>query len=167
MTRIPIVAQPLGNGTKLPDFHLADSDGRPVTLSTLRGRGGIVVAFIHGTWCPYCVRQLTRLNRVAPEIQAQGCGLVCVTHDPVDALYAYQLSAQPPLVYSLLADTTPSLSHAFGVYDPDHEAPYPSVFYADADDIVIYSDVSSDPDCFPNMERLLEVIRAGKNNIVD
>lgn len=167
MTRMPIVAQPLANGTKLPDFHLIDSNDKSVTLAALRGARGTVVAFIHGTWCPYCVRQLTRLNRAAPEIQALGCGLVCVTHDPVDSLFAYQTSAQPPLAYPLLADPTPSLSHAFGIYDPDHEAPYPAVFYADASGIVIYSDVSSDPDCFPNMERLLEVIQAGTNNIQD
>ena len=167
MTHIPILAQPLNNGARLPNFHLADLDNRPVTPSSLRGTRGAVIAFIHGTWCPYCVRQLTRLNRAAPEIQAQGCGLVCVTHDPVDSLYAYQSSAQPALVYALLADPTPSLAHDFGIYDPAHEAPYPAVFYADADDTILYSDVSSDPDCFPNMERLLEVIRAGTNDIVD
>jgi peroxiredoxin len=167
MPRLPIVAKPLSNGTRLPELHLTDSHGQSVTLSALRGARGSVIAFIHGTWCPYCVRQLNRLNRVAPEISALGCGLACVTHDPVDALYAYQMSAQPPLVYSLLADTDPSLAHAFGVYDPDHEAPYPAVFYANAGDTILYADVSSDPDCFPNMERLLEVIRAGSNNIQD
>ena len=167
MPRIPIVAQPLSNGAVLPDLQLTDADNQPVTLATLRNTHGVVIGFIHGTWCPYCVRQLTRLNRAAPEIHALECGLVCVTHDLVDALYAYQLSAQPALVYPLLADPTPSLAHAFGVYDPDHEAPYPSLFYADANDAIVYADVSSDPDCFPNMERLMEVIRAGTNNIQD
>jgi peroxiredoxin len=167
MPHSPIVAQPLLNGTRLPDLHLTDTDNQAVSLSTLRGARGTVISFIHGTWCPYCVRQLTRLNRAAPEIQAQGCGITCITHDPVDAVFAYQKSAQPALVYSLLADGTPSLAHTFGIYDPDHEAPYPAVFYADANDIILYSDVSSDPDCFPNMERLLEVIRAGRNDMED
>lgn|GEM_PF-3976235 len=167
MPRIPIIAQPLSNGAQLPNFDLADHENRSITLDALRGLKGTVVAFIHGTWCPYCVRQLNRLNRVTPEIRELGCGLLCVTHDPVDALYAYQLSVQPPLAYALLADTDPSLSHAFGIYDPDHEAPYPAIFYADAGDTILYSDVSSDPDCFPNMERLLEVIKAGTNRILE
>lgn len=165
MSRSPIVAKPLTNGTKLPDFSLTDTNNQPVSLSTLRGANGTIVAFIHGTWCPYCVRQLMRLNRVAPEISTLDCGLLCVTHDPVDSLYAYQLSAQPPLSYPLLADPEPSISHTFGIYDPEHEAPYPAVFYADASDTILYADVSSDPDCFPNMERLLEVVRAGTNDI--
>lgn len=166
MSRSPITAQPLINGAKLPDFSLTDAENHPVNLSTLRGAKGTIIAFIHGTWCPYCVRQLTRLNHAAPELAELGCGLICITHDPADSLYAYQLSAQPPLAYLLLADPEPSLSYAFGVYDPEHEAPYPAVFYANASDILLYSDVSSDPDCFPNMERLLEVVRAGTNNIL-
>lgn len=165
MSRSEIVAKPLTNGTKLPDFSLIDSNNQLVSPSTFRGANGTIVAFIHGTWCPYCVRQLTRLNRAAPEILTLGCGLICVTHDPIDSLYAYQLSAQPLLAYILLADPEPSLSHAFGIYDPEHEAPYPALFYADASDTILYTDVSSDPDCFPNMERLLEVVRAGTNNI--
>lgn len=166
MSRSPITAQPLTNGTKLPDFSLTDAENRLINISTLRGATGTIIAFIHGTWCPYCVRQLNRLNRAAPELFERGCGLICFTHDPADSLYAYQLSAQPPLAYALLADPEPSLSHAFGIYDPEHEAPYPAVFYANASDTILYSDVSSDPDCFPNMERLLEVVRAGTNNIL-
>jgi peroxiredoxin len=163
----PIIAQPLVNGTQFPEIHLTDANGQAVSLATLRGTRGTVISFIHGTWCPYCVRQLTRLNKAAPEILALECGLTCITHDPVDAVFAYERSAQPALAYALLADSDPSLAHRFGIYDPDHEAPYPAVFYADANDIILYSDVSSDPDCFPNMERLLEVIRAGRNDMED
>ncbi|MCI0399164.1 MAG: peroxiredoxin family protein [Chloroflexi bacterium] len=158
-----IIAQPLLNGAPLPDFELRDSEDRPVTLADVTGPNGVVVAFIHATWCPFCLRQLMRLNALAPRLAERSVGLVCISADATDAIYAYERSVQPPLTYPLLADSHPSISHQFGVYDghPNHEAPYPSLFYAGRDGRVAYSDVSGDPDCFPNIQRLLEVIDYG------
>lgn len=161
MPRLLITAPGLLNGTVLPDFHLTDVDNHPYTLAQMRGARGTVLAFIHGTWCPYCVRQLKRLNAAAPGLQAQDVSIVCITHDPVATVAAYQQSAQPPLRFTLLADSEPSIAHAYGVFDLDHNAPYPAVIYAGADDKVQYCDLSTDPDCFPNMARLLEVVMYG------
>lgn len=165
MSHLTITATPLLNGALLPNFNLRGLDDQLIALSDIRGLKGTVVAFIHGTWCPYCIRQLIRLNRAAPDLYQLGCGLVCIAHDPVETISAYQHTAQPSLAYPLLADSDPSLAHTFGIYDPDHGSPYPAVFYATANDIILYSNVSSDPDCFPNMQRLVEVARAGTNNI--
>jgi peroxiredoxin len=165
MTRKAIVAQPLLNGTPLPDFELPGLDDRPVTLADIRGPKGTVIAFIHATWCPYCVRQLLRLNKAAPTLQAEGVGVACISHDPLSAIFAYEKTVQPPLRYLLLADSEPSLGHTFGIFDPDHETPYPAVFFAGPDDKILYVDVSSDPDCFPNMERLLEVVQYGSEHL--
>ena len=38
---------------------------------------------------------------------------------------------------------------------------YPALFLAGPDGRILYTDVSADPDCFPNMERLLEVVDYG------
>jgi peroxiredoxin len=156
MTRLPIVAQPLINKTPLPDF--AAGRQRHAALPASCAAQRLVVAFLHGTWCPYCVRQLVRLARAHPALQAADVGLACILRDPVAAIYAYQVSAEPPLHFPLLADGEPSVARLYGVYDPDHESPYPAVFFAGADGLIRYADVSSDPDCYPNMARLLEVV---------
>ncbi|GAB4580199.1 MAG: hypothetical protein Fur0022_29380 [Anaerolineales bacterium] len=161
MPRNIILAQPLINGTTLPNFCLSGLDHQRVCLPDLRGEKGTVISFVHGTWCPYCVRQLMRLNQLAPQLYQRNVGIVCVTQDTPESLSAFQHSAQPSLRYPLLADSTPSLSHDFGVFDPDHNSPYVAVFYANTADEVQYSDVSSDPDCYPNLLRLLEVIDYG------
>lgn len=158
MTRLPIVAQPLINTTPLPDFSLPDGNGMLHAPATLRGPNGLVVAFLHGTWCPYCVRQLVRLARAHQALATLGVGLACILRDPVAAIYAYQVSAEPPLHFPLLADGEPSVARLYGVYDPDHESPYPAVFFAGNDGLIRYADVSSDPDCYPNMARLMEVV---------
>ena len=158
MSRLPIKALPLLNGTPLPAFELVDSEGVTHSPASLRGVRGLVVSFVHGTWCPYCVRQLVRLNQATATLEAAQVGLVCISQDAASAIYAYERSASPALAYRLLGDSQPSVSEQFGCFDPDHKSPYPAVFYADADLIIRYTDVSSDPDCYPNMGRLLEMI---------
>lgn len=161
MTRLPIQASPLLNGSSLPLIALPDREGKLVSLTDFAGAKGLVVGFIHGTWCPYCERQLIRLDLIMSELQALEVGLVCITFDTAEALTGYSQTLTLPLRYPLLPDTAPSIAHHFGVYDPDHASPYPSIFYADAEGKILYTDVSSDPDCYPNMERLLEVIQFG------
>jgi peroxiredoxin Q/BCP len=158
MTRLPITAHPLLNGSTLPAITLQDHEGKLYNLLDFVGTKGMVVAFIHGTWCPFCIRQLIRLDLVAPELQSLDVGLVCIANESAES---YSQGAPMPLRYPLLPDAAPSVAHQFGIYDPDHESPYPAIFYADQEGKVLYTDVSSDPDCYPNMERLLEVIQYG------
>jgi peroxiredoxin len=155
-------AQPLSNGSPLPDFTLADSQGQPVSMADLGKPNGIVVAFIHATWCPYCLRQLRRLNTLAPKLAERNIGMACISADSPDILFAYEKSSDPPLQYPLLADSEPSLALEFGIFDadPDHESPFPAVFFAGPDNKIAYADVSSDPDCYPNMEQLITTIDA-------
>jgi thiol-disulfide isomerase/thioredoxin len=48
-----------------PDFTMLDLDGRPTTLSGLRGRP--VLLNFWASWCPPCVAELPLLNRLAAE----------------------------------------------------------------------------------------------------
>src|SRR4051812_45365614 len=109
MPRVTIVAQPILNGQPLPDFRLSSTDNRVVTLSDVERKQGVVLAFIHGTWCPYCTRQLLRLKNYAAEIYRADVGLVCITHDSTESMAAYYQSLQPSLGYTLLMDTEPSI----------------------------------------------------------
>ena len=155
---------PLPNGSKLPSVpFLLSFQAEKIKIEDARRANGIVVGFIHGTWCPYCVTQLSRLNKIAPELEKRNVGLVCISHDPEPTISAFQVSAKPQLRYPLMEDSEPSVAHLFGIFDnyPEHMSPYPAVFYADKDNIIRYSDVSSDPDCHPNLVKLLEAIDNG------
>lgn len=48
-----------------PDFTMLDLDGRPTTLSELRGRP--VLLNFWASWCPPCVAELPLLDRLAAE----------------------------------------------------------------------------------------------------
>ncbi len=76
----------VGIGEPVPDFTLTDQDGRPVSLSAMRGKV-VAVTFIY-TRCPlpdYCPRMITNLQAVArrfPDLVGDEVALVAITFDP-------------------------------------------------------------------------------------
>lgn len=58
---LEIFSKPLAVGTKAPDFTLLDQDGRPVTLSNLRG-DYVMLVFYPGDETPVCRKQLCELR---------------------------------------------------------------------------------------------------------
>lgn len=73
-------------GEGMPDFTLTNQDGRPVSLSSLRGQV-VAVTFIY-TRCPlpdYCPRMITNLQAVErrfPDRIGTDVALVAITFDP-------------------------------------------------------------------------------------
>lgn len=66
-------------GDKLPDFMLANAEGRFVRSQDLLARGTLVLDFYRGRWCPYCSAELDALSAVAEKIRDSGATLVAVT----------------------------------------------------------------------------------------
>lgn len=50
-----------------PDFQLRDLEGRQVTLSSFEGKVPVLLAF-GATWCPYCTRQVPKLNQLKADL---------------------------------------------------------------------------------------------------
>ncbi|MBI2876547.1 MAG: TlpA family protein disulfide reductase, partial [Candidatus Tectomicrobia bacterium] len=49
-------------GELAPDFTFPDLQGKPVRLSSLRGR--VVLLNIWATWCPTCVEEMPSLQKL-------------------------------------------------------------------------------------------------------
>lgn len=47
---------------QVAEFVLPDVEGRPVSLSSYRGRSGVLIAFVKGTWCPHCADLILQLQ---------------------------------------------------------------------------------------------------------
>src|SRR4030081_1703089 len=45
-------------GAKAPEFELQDHDGKVLSSVDLLAKGRIVLCFIRGRWCPFCVGQM-------------------------------------------------------------------------------------------------------------
>ena len=82
----PAVSTLVKLGEPMPDFTLTNQDGKPVSLSSLRGKV-VAVTFIY-TRCPlpdYCPRMITNLQAVErrfPDRVNSDLALVAVTFDP-------------------------------------------------------------------------------------
>jgi peroxiredoxin len=55
-------------GEKMPGFTMPDQDGRLVTLDEIVAKGGVVLAFHRGHWCPYCRMNMVGLAEVQNRI---------------------------------------------------------------------------------------------------
>src|ERR1700704_6556395 len=69
----------LAVGTVAPSFALPDHDGKITSSSDLLAQGRLVVSFIRGRWCPFCVGQMEAMNLVLPQIKEAGANFVTIS----------------------------------------------------------------------------------------
>jgi peroxiredoxin len=65
--------------SKAPNFSATDQNGNKVELKELRKKGKVVVVFYRGNWCPYCNKQLQKLQDSLSLITAKGASVVAIT----------------------------------------------------------------------------------------
>src|SRR5579884_3940755 len=62
----------LAAGQHAPEFALQDHDGKLVRSADLLATGPLVICFIRGRWCPFCVGQMEAMNQVLEDIRELG-----------------------------------------------------------------------------------------------
>ena len=70
---------PVEVGTRAPDFQARDLQGRPVSLSDLRGE--VVLLNIWATWCGPCRDEMPSMERLHRELGPRGLKIVAVSVD--------------------------------------------------------------------------------------
>jgi peroxiredoxin len=74
----------LKNGDIAPDITGMDQNGKSVELKKLLTQGDVVVVFYRGQWCPYCNKQLSKINDSLSFITAKGATVVTITPETAD-----------------------------------------------------------------------------------
>lgn len=111
-------------GAKAPDFELPNQRGELIQSSELRRRP-LIVNFIRGRWCPFCVGQMEAMNAIYPEIQKADASLVAIS--PQTVHQSSLMADQHRLRFSLLSDTSNEVARRFGLR---YEVPeYQSAIY--------------------------------------
>jgi hypothetical protein len=59
-------------GAKAPQFELQNHDGKLICSSDLLAKSRLILCFIRGRWCPFCVGQMEAMNLIVPEIEQAG-----------------------------------------------------------------------------------------------
>jgi peroxiredoxin len=106
-------ARVLGVAAKIPAFTLPDHSGKSISSADLLARGRLVLLFIRGRWCPFCVGQMEAMNYVAAQIVATGASLCAIS--PQTEKQAYFMHDQHKLSFPLLVDTHNEVARTFGL----------------------------------------------------
>jgi peroxiredoxin len=107
-----LAANILPVGAKIPEFQLQDHDGKIVSSSDLLAKGSLVLCFIRGRWCPFCVAQMEAMNLVLPEIEQAGATLAAIS--PQTVKQSFFMRDQHKLRFPLLSDAGNKVARQFG-----------------------------------------------------
>jgi peroxiredoxin len=150
---------------KAPQFELQDHDGKIVKSSDLLSRGKLVICFIRGRWCPFCVGQVEALNLVMPQIEQASATVVAIS--PQTVKQSYFMHDQHKLRFALLSDAGNKVARQFGlvyrvpasqeaVYrkafvnlpftngDDSWELPIPAMYIVDRNGTILYASANED-----------------------
>ena len=63
-------------GEPLPDFAIQTFDGSRLSRATLEGKPSLLIFW--NTWCPYCMEELPKINRVAEKFGPGGLAVLAI-----------------------------------------------------------------------------------------
>jgi peroxiredoxin len=168
-------------GAKAPGFQLQDHDGKSVSSSGLLAEGRLVLCFIRGRWCPFCVGQMEAMNLILPEIDQAGATLAAVS--PQTVKQSFFMRDQHKLRFPLFSDAGNIVARQFGltyripdeqraVYqrafvnlpfvngDESWELPIPATYIIDRDGTVLYASANEDYTERPEPEDIVRILSA-------
>jgi peroxiredoxin len=160
-----LAASILPVGAKAPHFELPDHNDKFVSSSDLLSRGRLVLCFIRGRWCPFCVGQMEAMNLVLSQINQAGASLIAIS--PQTVKQSFFMHDQHKLRFPLLSDARNKVAREFGlvyrvpmaqeaVYrrafvnlpfangDESWELPIPATYILDRDATVLYARANED-----------------------
>ena len=165
LTQQCLAANVLPVGSTIPEFHLPDHDRKTIASSDLLARGRLVLCFIRGRWCPFCVAQMEAMNLIVPDLEQVGATLAAIS--PQTVQQSFFMRDQHKLRFPLLSDAGNKVARQFGltyrvpdeqraVYqrafvnlpfvngDDSWELPIPATYIIDRDGTVLYASANED-----------------------
>jgi peroxiredoxin len=107
-------SDPSGNalraGAEAPDFFLPDERARLISLSSLLAEGPVVLIFMPGSWCSFCINKIRVLSAAL-----RGRKVSVVTLTPETVPYPRDMKTQNKLDCTVLADVDYGVGLSFGL----------------------------------------------------
>ena len=117
-----LVAQEAPEGlfiaSKAPDFKAKDQNGNEIHLKDLLKKGKVVLVFYRGQWCPYCNKELSKLQDSLQFIIDKGATLIAVSPEKPEMIS--KTIEKTKATYSILYDKELKIMKA---YDVEYELP--------------------------------------------
>ena len=99
--------------SKAPDFRANDQYGNEIRLKDILRDSLVVLVFYRGQWCPYCNRQLKKLEDSLQLIKEKGARLIAVT--PEKPEFISKTIEKTKASYPLLYDKEMKIMKAYAV----------------------------------------------------
>jgi peroxiredoxin len=176
-----LAANILRVGAEAPEFELQDHNGKLVRSSELLAKGRLVLCFIRGRWCPFCVGQMEAMNLIVPQIEEAGAALVAIS--PQTVKQSYFMHDQHKLKFPLLSDAGNKVARQFrltyrvpapqeAVYrrafvnlplangDDSWELPIPATYILDRDSTILCASANEDYTDRPEPLAIVEFLKS-------
>src|SRR5208283_359281 len=108
-----LAANILPVGSKIPEFQLQDHDRNGISSSDLLTNARLVLCFIRGRWCPFCVAQMEAMTLVVPEIEQASATFVAIS--PQTVKQSFFMRDQHKLRFPVLSDPGNGVARMFGL----------------------------------------------------
>ncbi|GAB2811360.1 thioredoxin-dependent thiol peroxidase [Actinoallomurus bryophytorum] len=105
--------QRLEPGDAAPEFTLPDADGKPVSLSSYRGRR-VVVYFYPAAMTPGCTKEAVGFQDQLKALDAADVAVLGISPDEPSKLAKFR--ERDSLAFPLLSDADTKVLHAYGAY---------------------------------------------------
>jgi peroxiredoxin Q/BCP len=99
-------------GRPAPDFTLPDSDGNPVNLRAVLGKGAVILAFYPAAFTVGCTRELRTYAGRYDELITRGAQLLAISVDDPATLARFKASLVAP--FAFLSDAGGVVSRLYG-----------------------------------------------------
>jgi peroxiredoxin len=99
--------------SKAPDFKGKDQSGNDVVLKDLRKKGPVVIIFYRGYWCPYCNKELQKLEDSLQLIKEKGGQLIAITPEKQEGIT--KTIEKTKASYPIIADDELKIMKAYDV----------------------------------------------------
>ena len=146
-------------GEAAPEFKLASTEGREISLSEFKGKKNVVIAFYPLDFSPVCSVQIPDYNDHVKAFEEADTVVLGISRDSVFAhtAWAEQLGG---LEVPLLADMKGEAAQAYGVYLPKMGISGRAIFVVDKAGILRHAHVEEQLQDKRSAEEVLAMVSA-------
>lgn len=134
------------SGVEAPDFTLNDINGKPLTLSSLRGK--YVLLDFWGSWCYWCIKGMPQMKEYYNKYKGKYEVLGIDCNDPVDKWKAAVKEHDLPWLHVYNERTNGKVLEAYGIQG------FPTKILIGPDGKIIKTVVGEDPAFYTFMDEL-------------
>lgn len=155
-------------GEPMPDIEFEDEKGRRISTRDLAGQPTVFL-FYRGNWCPLCMAQIQEVADRYQALKAKGAQVALIS--PQSHAHTRELAARYDVDFHFLVDPESRAAKQLGIFHEgglpkgmdrmlgyDSDTVMPTVIITDADNTIVFADLTDNYRVRPEPDLFLEVL---------